>query len=537
MFAVVWATDIAGLFRRPRRWADRSCGRGSARRRPGRAFSAGSLAAVARFLVAWIVRGLGACRPSACAIRHAVDRRLGGEPDRRPRRIRPEAPFRREGFEPPDPRPWRRDGSPRRLLGGLLPSCGLVLLSELSRLADDPHPHHPRRHRLDRPLDRDGGRGASGRVPGRGRGRRPRRRGARRRRPAARRPLRRPRGRERGGTALKAALAGSGHRRPGPGRPPSSRRSHRDGDIVLAAISGTAGLEPTQAALEARPRASPSPTRRASSAPARPSWPRRAALGADILPVDSEHNALDQALAAGRTEDVAKAIITATGGPFRTWTRERIAAATPAEAAAHPVWSMGAKINIDSATLMNKGLELIEAHHLFGIDAGAPRRPRASGGHRPRPGPMARRRRHGGARPAGHEDPDRERPATRRTSRHRSGPRLDLAAIWPIKLRAGGRRTLSLPDARASGACGRRCDADDPQRRQRDRGRGLYGRPDRLLRHRRELVERVCERMALAGGQGAGDDRRGARRRRGSAAARPVARLGREGRRRRETRT
>jgi 1-deoxy-D-xylulose-5-phosphate reductoisomerase len=90
-------------------------------------------------------------------------------------------------------------------------------------------------------------------------------------------------------------------------------------------------------------------------------------IGAEIMPVDSEHNALDQALMAGQGRDVDKAIITASGGPFRTWSRERIAQASPAEAAAHPVWSMGSKINIDSATLMNKGLELIEAHHLFGL--------------------------------------------------------------------------------------------------------------------------------------------------------------------------
>jgi 1-deoxy-D-xylulose-5-phosphate reductoisomerase len=92
-------------------------------------------------------------------------------------------------------------------------------------------------------------------------------------------------------------------------------------------------------------------------------------IGAEIMPVDSEHNALDQALAAGPNGDVEKAIITATGGPFRTWPRERIAQASAKEASAHPVWSMGSKINIDSATLMNKGLELIEAHHLFGLEA------------------------------------------------------------------------------------------------------------------------------------------------------------------------
>ena len=84
--------------------------------------------------------------------------------------------------------------------------------------------------------------------------------------------------------------------------------------------------------------------------------------------MDSEHDALSQALAGRPPTDVRTMIITASGGPFRTWTRERIAAATPRQAAAHPTWSMGMKINIDSASMMNKGLELIEAHHLFGIE-------------------------------------------------------------------------------------------------------------------------------------------------------------------------
>ena len=92
-------------------------------------------------------------------------------------------------------------------------------------------------------------------------------------------------------------------------------------------------------------------------------------LGVEIMPVDSEHNALDHALAAGSNRDVEKAMITASGGPFRTWTQERIAMADAREASAHPVWSMGSKININSATLMNKGLELIEAHYLFDLEA------------------------------------------------------------------------------------------------------------------------------------------------------------------------
>jgi len=91
------------------------------------------------------------------------------------------------------------------------------------------------------------------------------------------------------------------------------------------------------------------------------------ASGATLLPVDSEHNAIFQCLAGNRAEDIARLVLTASGGPFRSMPLERMRVATPAEAVAHPRWSMGAKISVDSATLMNKGLELIEAHHLFGL--------------------------------------------------------------------------------------------------------------------------------------------------------------------------
>jgi 1-deoxy-D-xylulose-5-phosphate reductoisomerase len=94
-----------------------------------------------------------------------------------------------------------------------------------------------------------------------------------------------------------------------------------------------------------------------------------AAAGAQVLPVDSEHNAIYQALKAGRREEVSRIILTASGGPFRTWTLEAMRAATREQALQHPNWSMGAKITIDSATMMNKGLELIEAHHLFAMEA------------------------------------------------------------------------------------------------------------------------------------------------------------------------
>jgi 1-deoxy-D-xylulose-5-phosphate reductoisomerase len=87
-----------------------------------------------------------------------------------------------------------------------------------------------------------------------------------------------------------------------------------------------------------------------------------------LLPIDSEHSAIFQALEAGRRQDVSRIILTASGGPFRTWSRETMETATPVQALAHPNWDMGKKISIDSATLMNKGLEVIEARWLFDMD-------------------------------------------------------------------------------------------------------------------------------------------------------------------------
>jgi 1-deoxy-D-xylulose-5-phosphate reductoisomerase len=94
-----------------------------------------------------------------------------------------------------------------------------------------------------------------------------------------------------------------------------------------------------------------------------------AEFGAKLLPVDSEHNAIFQALGGEPIDRVERMTLTASGGPFRTWSANAIGAATPEQALAHPNWSMGRKVTIDSATLMNKGLELIEAHHIFGIAA------------------------------------------------------------------------------------------------------------------------------------------------------------------------
>ena len=95
---------------------------------------------------------------------------------------------------------------------------------------------------------------------------------------------------------------------------------------------------------------------------------RAAQKGTRVLPVDSEHAAIHQCLRAGDAGEVARMVLTASGGPFRTWPRERLASATVDDALAHPTWAMGPKITVDSSTLMNKGLEVIEAHELFGID-------------------------------------------------------------------------------------------------------------------------------------------------------------------------
>jgi 1-deoxy-D-xylulose-5-phosphate reductoisomerase len=145
--------------------------------------------------------------------------------------------------------------------------------------------------------------------------------------------------------------------------------ARRPADWVMASITGAAGLRPTLTAVE----------RGATVALANKEclvcagalfMKRAAATGATVLPVDSEHNAIFQALSAGRRDDVSRIILTASGGPFRTASLAEMRAATVEQALAHPNWSMGAKVTIDSATMMNKGLELIEAHHLFGFGSG-----------------------------------------------------------------------------------------------------------------------------------------------------------------------
>lgn len=140
-----------------------------------------------------------------------------------------------------------------------------------------------------------------------------------------------------------------------------------DTDLVLNALTGAAGLKPTLAALQ-------------SGKTLALANKESLVVGGEIvmdlvkaeperlIPVDSEHSALAQCLRGERRDDLRRVVITASGGPFRGWTRQELAKASVREALAHPTWQMGQKITIDSATLMNKGLEVIEAHHLFGLD-------------------------------------------------------------------------------------------------------------------------------------------------------------------------
>ena len=139
-----------------------------------------------------------------------------------------------------------------------------------------------------------------------------------------------------------------------------------DAEWVMAAIVGCAGLEPVMAAVEAgRTIALANKEALVTAGSLMIDAAKR--TGATILPVDSEHNAIFQCLAGNSADGVAKLILTASGGPFRTWSKADMDVARPEQALKHPNWSMGAKISIDSATMMNKGLELIEAHHLFGL--------------------------------------------------------------------------------------------------------------------------------------------------------------------------
>lgn len=164
-------------------------------------------------------------------------------------------------------------------------------------------------------------------------------------------------------TEARAALAGTGVE-VAAGEAALQEAAARPAAWVMSAIVGAAGLEPTMAAV--RRGATVALANKECLVCAGPLFIEAAkAHGATLLPVDSEHNAIFQVLT--HPERVERLTLTASGGPFRTASREAMAAATPEQACAHPRWSMGRKISVDSATLMNKGLELIEASYLFGF--------------------------------------------------------------------------------------------------------------------------------------------------------------------------
>lgn len=164
---------------------------------------------------------------------------------------------------------------------------------------------------------------------------------------------------------LREALAGTGIEAAG-GNAALVEAASRGAEMTVAAIVGCAGLEPVIAAIEqggcialANKEALVSAGDILTAAVAR--------HGATLLPTDSEHNAIFQCLSGNDLAHVRSITLTASGGPFRQWDADRLRTATPAQAVAHPNWSMGAKISVDSATMMNKGLELIEAHYLFPV--------------------------------------------------------------------------------------------------------------------------------------------------------------------------
>jgi 1-deoxy-D-xylulose-5-phosphate reductoisomerase len=167
--------------------------------------------------------------------------------------------------------------------------------------------------------------------------------------------------------ALRSALAGSGTEAAA-GEQAVLEAAAAGADWTMAAIVGSAGLGPTMAAVRGG-RTVALANKEALVCAGHLMIEAARTSGAELLPVDSEHNAIFQCFDRARPEAVRRVILTASGGPFREKSLEEMRAATPTEAVAHPNWSMGAKISVDCATLMNKGLELIEAFHLFPLPA------------------------------------------------------------------------------------------------------------------------------------------------------------------------
>ncbi len=270
-----------------------------------------------------------------------------------------------------------------------------------------------------------------------------------------------------------------------------------EADAVMAAVVGAAGLPGTLAAARAGKQVLLA-NKEALVVSGSLFLAALAQGGGTLLPIDSEHSAVFQSLPAGFTcgrageadrAGVRRILLTASGGPFRTTPLERLARVTPDEACAHPNWVMGRKISVDSATMMNKGLEVIEAFWLFGAAARVDRGRRPPAKRHPLDGRVPRRFGDRAARRARHAHADRLRARLARANRggrgaggfHRAGR---------ARVRAGRRRPLSLRGARLSRARARRHRAGDPERGQRDRRRELPRRHARLHRDRCRHRER-----------------------------------------------
>ncbi len=189
---------------------------------------------------------------------------------------------------------------------------------------------------------------------------------------------------------LRTALAGTGIEA-GAGNEALLDAASRPADWVMAAIVGAAGLKPTLQAVR-QGTATALANKECLVSAGAIFMAEVARANTILLPVDSEHSAAMQIMAGAPKERIERICLTASGGPFRGWSREQMAEARPEEALNHPNWSMGPKVTIDSATLMNKGLELLEAHHLFSLAPSQARRPNPSPVDRALPRLFERRR-------------------------------------------------------------------------------------------------------------------------------------------------
>ncbi|HEU4895042.1 MAG TPA: 1-deoxy-D-xylulose-5-phosphate reductoisomerase [Acidimicrobiia bacterium] len=168
-----------------------------------------------------------------------------------------------------------------------------------------------------------------------------------------------------GSSDERAELAAQIGRRPGHGPEAITAAAATEGRLVVNGIVGSAGLRATVAALRAGNRVALA--NKESLVSGGPVVKAALEAGGELIPVDSEHSALHQCLAGEPVESVARLILTASGGPFRGRSRDTLADVTPEEALRHPTWDMGPRITIDSASMFNKGLEIVEAHHLFDV--------------------------------------------------------------------------------------------------------------------------------------------------------------------------